>query len=241
MATAFKWEHDETSDLLRLYSLDSGGLSIPFFKKSEKPIQFSDWTQNAPDESAQGLGRIESWLAQNDPDIEFERRIQAVRLKNKKLSDLSEDEALSLGAPPSIPLQLKIESVGSTLSNDLQTWHNWIEAGQRRNGSYQGSTIRFGERVYRLPRIVQQIIEELREVKPESSVEDQTRALAAIKKSLKEYGGEVDEGQFLSSMSITFASAVSIKHSIHDGEVDFDPVLFGREEAEGNATAHEHF
>ena len=168
------------------------------------------------------------------PDIEFERRIQAVRLKNKKLSDLSEDEALT-SEHLLASLQLKIESVGS-ISNDLQTWHNWIEAGQRRNGSYQGSTIRFGERVYRLPRIVQQIIEELREVTPESSVEDQTRALAAIKKSLKEYGGEVDEGQFLSSMSITFASAVSIKHSIHDGEVDFDPVLFGREEAEGSAT-----
>ncbi len=236
MATEFKWEHDETSDLLRLYSIESGGLVIPFLKKSEKCIQFSDWTQNAPEESAQGLGRIESWLAQNDPDVEFEKRIQAVRLKNKKLSDLSEAEALSLSAPPSVPLQLKIESVGSTLSNDLQTWHNWIEAGQRRNGNYQGSTIRFGERTYRLPRIVQQIIEQLEDVTPESSVEEQTRALAAIKRSLAEYGGKVDEGQFLSSMSITFASGVSIKHSIKDGEVDFDPVLFGREEVENNAT-----
>ena len=236
MATAFMWEHDDKSDLLQLYSLESDGLRIPFFKKTKRAVQFTDWTQHAPEEAIQGLGRIESWLAQNDPDVEFDQQIHAVRLKNNKLSDLSEDEALSLGAPPSISYQLKIESVGSTLSNDLQTWHNWIEAGQRRNGRYQGSTISFGERTYRLPRIVQKIIKELREVTPESSVEDQTRALAAIKKSLKAYGGDVDEGQFLSSMSITFASAVSIKHNIDNGEVDFDPVLFAREEVEEGAS-----
>lgn len=233
--TFFRWEHSADSDLLRLYSVSSAGLRIPFFNnETEQAVEFKEWTQSAPPESALGLGRVESWLARKDPDVEFEKNTQSIRLKNNKLSDLTEDEALSLGSCPSIPLQLKIESVGSTLAGDLMTWHNWVEAGRRRNGIYEGSTIRFGEEVYRLPRIVQMIIGELQDVTPESSVEDQTRALAAIKKSLASYGGSVDEGDFLAGMSITFASAMSVQHTVNDGEVDFEPVLFRRDEVEAN-------
>ena len=234
MTTFFRWEHSETSDLLRLYSASSEGLRIPFFKKADKSIEFKQWTESAPLESALGLGRIETWLARSDPDVEYDKRTQSIRLKNKKLSDLNEDEARSLGAPPSIPMQLRIESVGSTLSGDLMTWHNWLENGQRRNGTYGGATINFGDRFYRLPRVVQEIIEKLNDVTPDSSVEEQTRALALVKNSLQNYGGEFDEGDFLSSMSISFASAMSIKHSIEDGEVNFDPLLFGREEIEAD-------
>ena len=233
MNTFFRWKHSEDSDLLRLYS-SSEGLRIPFFKKTDKALEFKEWTQSAPEESLLGLGRIESWLARNDPDVEFEQRTQSIRLSNAKLSDLSEEEALSLAAPPSISMQLKIESVGSTLSGDLVTWHNWVQNGQRQNGSYRGATILFGNKAYRLPRAVQKIISELKNVTPDSSVEDQTKALAMVKKSLQSYGGEIDEGEFLSSISITFASAMSIRHRINDGEVDFDPVLFGREEVESD-------
>ena len=232
MAAYFRWEHSEAQDRLRLYTASSEGLRIPFLKKPDSPVEFKEWTESAPENAAQGLGRIESWLAQNDPDVEFDRRTQSILLKNQKLADLTEEQALSLSAPPAIPLQLKIESVGSTLSDDLSTWHNWVEDGQRRNGTYRGATIDFGDRVFRLPRVVQKILKELKEVTPDSSVEEQTRALAAIKRSLSTYGGAVDEGDFLSSMSITFASAMSIQHRIENGEVDFDPVLFGREVVE---------
>ena len=196
--------------------------------KEASAVPLSQWMQQTdnqlPTSTIRLLNFVEQGIANILPDN------SGYFVTDDAIGLLGETEAISLGLPPSAPLELCLEINGS-FTDKLSFRTTWRHGTRTVSPTIKGSRIDYAGKIYRTPTEIYTLLAALSAYKiaPKNSMDERFIATQKLSENIPEELGntlKIDgQGIYFRILSAS-AFTVNITHN-ENGEVDFNPVLLG--------------
>jgi SNF2 domain-containing protein/helicase-like protein len=212
-----------------VYEPQSEGAVIKEKRLIGSPRTVDRWIDSATPTQLHALSKIREWAAQN----EDEARITGdeVFLGNAAIARLSDTHARALGLPTSCPFAIRLESETHVKSADFRVNIRWVRQGgipvrTKQNGAF----LRNAGILYRVPSPLFEITQLAADLGQELADDDRLAAYGSLVSSLRQHiDPSINADDYLDRVTVYHAAAFSLQLGISNDELDFDPILFGRE------------
>lgn len=156
-----------------------------------------------------------------------------ITLTHEVVAGLTETQARLVGLPPSIPHALQLQSMGRLDEQDFGLRIRWLKAsGTPAILEQSGSIAREGEKTYRIPRVLMQILgaAEAFNTADTTSRAKRIEQWLPVQQALQAATGEdIQPDGYLEDLRIFHAGSLSLSVEMSKEQgVTFDPILFGR-------------
>ena len=139
-------------------------------------------------------------------------------------------EARAIGLPEPVPLPLQILTRDQIASDGFRVWSRFVDAnGQAVASRREGSAVRLGDALYRMPRPLREIDLALADVVRARDRDERIAAVARVRSLLPEDdgGGHVRADPFLDGITLLHAHTFGLDVRKEGGDVTFDPIALG--------------
>jgi hypothetical protein len=228
----FRAEANEKGEhILLLRSMPS---RIPLAKATELPIVFDDWTMETPPAALLAVARLMQAWADDESASDGARLVvpddDGVILHPALAASLGENEAMSVGLPPTAKLSLAIQSHGLVHTPDFRIDARWT----RPNGlpalvQVNGARLRYDNRDWRIAEPLWSIMQAANLVNAAEDEAQRFAALAELRSAIgEEFQERVHPDGYLERLRLSYAAGFSLDLQPSANGFDFDPVLFGK-------------
>lgn len=220
-----------------------------FFRLNEKALSVQDWTIHAPANAIGALAKLEDSINSQDShnvvikSIEQKQKAEILTdgetllVPHDVVADLTDKQARSLGMPSSIPLTLRIEQNGPLTDETTNLNANWTEGnGRQVRLKRTGAFAHIGDNLHRIPRALYNTLTAVENFNSETSTEINVRLahLAQLKSASNNKTDQIVFEQRIDSTKFSKASSFSLSKSADSSDYDFEAVLHGPEDNQGN-------
>jgi len=228
-----------------VHSIDDERVTIRLREKSligvSRFVPISEWTSHA-DKSL--LPAISEILSHTD-DEDVMATLDSIALPHERVAILDGPTSAALGLPPAIPMTLDIRSEGAFTDSDFMLRARWVDRnyqavpGLRRVGGFLNQA---GRR-YRIPEPIFSLVVAIDRfnARDHADPDDRLKAWAWIQKFLRiENRNDVFADGHVLETRVAHAAAFSLALKTENGEFDFQPILFGKEELQDSTRDELH-
>ena len=190
------------------------------------------------------VGRIMDWLLDDESNTATVMG-DAVLLTHAAIAALNTAQAQSLSLPANSPLLLELRTSGLITEPGFRVSATWRDqSGRHEPTTRVGAILTLGSAKYRIPEPLFSIVEEVQRFQnlKTPSFEERCAALARLQESLPSQASEqlLTRGA-VRKIRVVHAAKFSLSLRQENGEVNFDPVLFGPALANRKAQTEEQF
>jgi len=159
---------------------------------------------------------------------------EGVRLRHQLIAALSENQALLIGLPPSVPYALGIKSNGTIDHQGFSVSIDWSKGGALpKRLQRQGAIARQGDRHFRIPEVFFQILQAADALNglSDGNRSERTELWVPLQRALEQATkGSIRPDGYLEDLKIFHAAAFSLAVEMDKSSgITFSPVLFGKE------------
>ena len=149
-------------------------------------------------------------------------------------AELQNSDAGALNLLPPFPHQLDIQSRGTLGTDNFQIHYHATQVGVRVPGTFSRGLFAESRKRYRISGLLFSILARIEGVNSETSREGKIEQFAALRLLLPDEPGDTNifPEKFLLRIRIAHVTAISIKPSIADGNVSFEPIPMRRMDPE---------
>lgn len=224
------------------WELVDGGVVIKEQRLIGSPRSVDQWANQHQPALRLALARLHELANRDDNAVTF--REAEVFLSDRSVSQLADNDARALGLPPSCPFALRLESQTHVKSADFRVAARWVRhGGVPVRADQAGPFLKNAGAFYRVPQPLFGIAEKAADLSVELPEDDRLAAYGKLVRSLRTYiDPSINADEYLDRVTVYHAAAFSLRLGVNNDDLDFDPILFGREivdEAEGGALVDE--
>jgi hypothetical protein len=166
---------------------------------------------------------------------------QSVLLEFATAAGIQNSDAALLGLPSPFPYQLDIQSRGTLGSANFQVQYSVTQGGVRVGGTISEGIFSQGEQTFRIAGLLFSLLYRIDRLNAEISPAGKMEQFAALRLLLPE---EIDSStvyadDYLLRIRIAHVTAISLKPSVVDGNVSFDPIPMRRLDPEDHQAGAE--
>ena len=148
------FRHEVNADGISLY-LENNNKSL--FSKTNESLKLSEWVSGGDSNILRGLAALNEEI-QNCENLNSYNLV----VSHKKIAELDESAANSLGLPISLPYQLRISGHGNWFNDTYDLGQELLDFGTVINVDKRiGSIVYIGKKIYRLPEPLYSLCEEV--------------------------------------------------------------------------------
>ncbi len=241
-STFFRFENSSSGAKLQL--LEKKRFLL---RTSERTLPYNDWPTKAPTYSIGAIAELELRSAtiaeplieelEITPQTEILSDNRTVLVPHHIVAELSDEQAVSLGMPTTLPLTLHVAQNGPLTDDKTQLTATWTEESGRPIALRRlGAFAQVGESLYRLPHSLYKTATAIDSFNGETSPDINIRLahLAHLKNVSDNSTDNVIFEHRLESTKFSHATSFSLEESSEGSDFDFNPVLFGPEDMQGN-------
>ena len=228
------------------YEIVPGGLELflseekrsILLKRINRKVDVSEWELQKDLHALSGLAKLHALLdnpAQKGRDdkgiVSILEDDDGYYIPHKAVASFTEGQSLSLGLPPSVPFQLRVQTTGPLLEPDTQINYKWVDKGRAVRVEQYGAILVVGSTQYRLADPLYTTIDAIKAFNSANncSVDERMEHLASMSEFIQNGSDQADLENTLQDLRISHATAFGLK--LHPGPngINFEPLLFGQE------------
>ena len=231
MSSAKVWFQCEGRRLM-LWRETSGFLGIG--KPKREPLPVSRWATACPEQASESLAQV--FDASQRADIATDGAALAtagdhwVEFHPELLETLPPSDAIALNLPSAIPLTLNLTARGLIHQAGFAIDIHWSHGhGAKERVTEVDGLFRHDGRLFHLPKLFSQTLQAVDSANAAETMSARVEALAQVRAIVEQAtGGQIAVDAHIGALRMTHAAGCSLKLAVHDGVVDFHPVLFSR-------------
>ena len=197
-------------------------ISKSFLKSTEKTLPIEEWCSEGNAKALIGLSALTEYLQEQEEALS-----SSIQITHSKVAEMTEQQALALNLPISVPFQLRVWSEGKLINNTFQLQSEFLNMGQPVYVNKRvGSILEIGKTKYRIPSPLYDLCEIVKHFP-----EDSEGKLEAISKASAILGLEsagIASDQQLRNVKLRHVSAFSASISGNLDDPELAPVLFSK-------------
>jgi hypothetical protein len=206
------------------------------FGRNASYTQLSDWQL--------GLADLHPLTAAIVDELEHAGCLTPIDAASKLLrfdaaAQIHNSDAEILNLLPPFPYQLEILSRGSLGAANFEVYYNVTQGGVRVAGTFSKGVFSTGGKKYRIAGLLFSLLDRIQRLNDESSPEGKIAQFAALRVLLPDIDPNIRAEGFLLRIRIAHVTAISLKPSIVDGVVSFDPIPMRRIDPENHEAGAE--
>lgn len=210
-------------------------------KRIRRKIDVSEWDIQKDLHALSGLAKLQALLesaeehdADRDCTVTILDNAEGYFLPHRVIAALTEGQSLSLGLPPSVPFQLRIQTTGPLLESATQIHYKWMSNGRTVRAEQYGAILEVGTTQYRLADPLYTSVNAVNAFNQagDCSLDERMEYLASLADLIQHGGEQADLESTLKDLRITHATAFGLSLYSDRNGVNFDPLLFGQEVVE---------
>ncbi|MET4481576.1 SNF2-related protein [Bradyrhizobium sp. F1.13.3] len=208
------------------------------FRRKASFEAVSDWDK--------GVAELPPLTAAIIDELDYAKKLsridsQSVLLEFASAAGIQNSDAALLGLPPPFPYQLDIQSRGTLGSANFQVRYSVTQGGVRVGGTISEGIFSQGEQTFRIAGLLFSLLYRIDRLNAEIGPAGKMEQFAALRLLLPE---EIDSStvyadDYLLRIRIAHVTAISLKPSVVDGNVSFDPVPMRRLDPEDHEAGAE--
>ncbi len=192
------------------------------------PRDVDRWNIQKPD-LRRAVARLRDIANCDDQAVQF--RSTELFLSHRCISELPERDARALGLPPACPFALRLECRDEIKSPHFRVKAHWVKSGGRPVRVDQtGAFLKNAGVSYRVPQPHFDIAEQASILSVELGEDEREAAYGTLVRLLRQHiDTSIQADKYLNQVTIYHATAFSLRLGVNDNDLDFDPILFGRD------------
>jgi SNF2 family DNA or RNA helicase len=208
-------------------------------RSSSSQVEANNWLSTAGHELLSAVARIESALEEGEDGVEVCGDGNQLRLSHDFVARLSDAQAASLQLPAPVPYTIRLDSTGALIADDATVTLKFLKSGGRpAHPTLQGSFLREGKEVFRMPAHIYSVVTAVEKIKQDDSLDDRLDGLSRLREHLEALDSDsFSADQQIQGLKIAHGSSLSIQLGSGEG-LHFDPILYARDQVEGSDPDH---
>ncbi len=156
-------------------------------------------------------------------------------------AEIQNNDAETLNLLPPFPYQLDIQSRGTLGTNNFQIQYHVTQGGVRVMGTFSEGVFTASGKFFRIAGLLFSILAGIERLNAETSSEGKVERFAALRLLLPEdiSDSNIRSENFLLRIRIAHVTAISLKPSIADGNINFDPIPMRRKDPDDHEAGAE--
>jgi hypothetical protein len=160
-------------------------------------------------------------------------------LRFEEAAQIQNSDAELLNLLPPFPYQLDVLSRGSLGAANFEVYYSVTQGGVRVAGTFSKGVFTTGASKYRIAGLLFSLLDRIRRLNDETNAEGKIAQFAALRLLLPDIDPNIRAEGFLLRIRIAHVTAISLKPSIVDGLVSFDPIPMRRVDPENHEAGAE--
>jgi hypothetical protein len=220
------------------YRLYIGQRREGIFRKKASFERVPDWEK--------GLTELHPLTAAIIDELDYAKKLgridaQSTLLGFASAAELQNSDAALLNLLPPLPFQLDIQSRGTLNAANFQIQYSVTQGGVRVAGTFSEGIFSSGGQSFRIAGLLFSLLARIDRLNAETSSEGKMEQFAALRLLLPEEATDpnVHTEDYLLRIRIAHVTAISLKPSIAEGDVSFDPIPMRRVDPEDHEAGAE--